>query len=160
VVTDALVELTHSDEEVLGVLTHELGHLHERHALRGLIQASVVGMLVAVWLGDVSTLATALPAFVLQAKYSRDFEREADEYAAAVLAANGLDTRALADVLARLERSAGGPGAPAGLAAYLSSHPATAERIRALSGAGRAPAAAPGGGRAGRAPCSSCGASS
>jgi Zn-dependent protease with chaperone function len=135
VVTDALVELSHSDEEVLGVLAHELGHLRERHALRGLIQASVVGMLIAVWLGDVGSVATALPAFVLEAKYSRDFEREADHYAVTLFAANGMDARPLADLLQRLESSRdGGAPDPHGLSAYLASHPATAERIRALSG--------------------------
>jgi Zn-dependent protease with chaperone function len=132
VVTDALVQLAQSDDEVIGVLAHELGHLRERHALRGLIQASVVGMLVAVWVGDVGTVASALPAFVLEARYSRDFEREADDYAARILAANGLDTHALAELLVRLEASQGGPQARGGLAEYLSSHPATAERIRAL----------------------------
>ncbi len=133
VVTDALVRLARSDEEVLGVLAHELGHLRARHALRGLIQASAVGMLVAVWLGDVGSFATALPAFVLEAQYSRDFEREADRYAAELLRANGLDTTPLADLLARLEAEQGGPQGREGLAAYLSSHPATSERIRALS---------------------------
>lgn len=134
VVTDGLVGLAQSDAELLGVLAHELGHLRERHALRGLIQASVVGMLVAVWLGDVGSFATALPAFVVEAKYSRDFEREADRYAAELLEANGHDARALADLLARLEATQGGPEERHGLAAYLASHPATTERIRALSG--------------------------
>ncbi len=133
VVTDALVRLAKSDEEVLGVLAHELGHLHERHALRGLLQASAVGMLVAVWLGDVGSLASALPAFVLEARYSRDFEREADRYAAELLRANGQGTAPLADLLARLEAEPGGPQGREGLAAYLSSHPATSERIRELS---------------------------
>lgn len=132
VVTDELVRLAGSDEEVLGVLAHELGHLRERHALRGLLQASAVGALVAVWVGDVGSVATALPAFLLEARYSRDFEREADAYAAAVLAANGLGTQPLADLLARLEANHGGPRPRGGLVAYLSSHPATAERIRAL----------------------------
>ncbi len=143
VVTDGLVQLAHSDDEVIGVLAHELGHLRERHALRGLIQASVVGMLVAVWVGDVGTLASALPAFVLEARYSRDFEREADDYALRVLAANGLDTSALADLLVRLEASQGVPQDRGGLAEYLSSHPATAERIRALGA--REAESAPGG---------------
>jgi Zn-dependent protease with chaperone function len=133
VVTDALVALAESDEEVMGVLAHELGHLHGRHSLRGLIQGSIVGILVGVWLGDVSSFATGLPAFLLEAKYSRDFEREADAYAAALLHANGLGTRPLADLLERLAASHGEGEADASLAGYLSSHPATAERIRALS---------------------------
>jgi predicted Zn-dependent protease len=89
-------------------------------------------MLMAVWLGDVGTLATALPAFVLEARYSRDFEREADAYAARVLAANGLGTQPLADLLVRLEARQAGPSERGGLGEYLSSHPATTERIRAL----------------------------
>jgi Zn-dependent protease with chaperone function len=137
VVTDGLVLLAHSDEEVLGVLAHELGHLRERHALRGLIQASVVGMLVAVWVGDVGTVASALPAFVLEARYSRDFEREADDYAARVLTANGIGTGPLAALLARLDAERGGPPKRGGVAGYLSSHPATAERIRALDALSR-----------------------
>ena len=142
VVTDALVRLAESDDEVIGVLAHELGHLRERHALRGLIQASLVGMLVAAWVGDVGTFASALPAFVLEARYSRDFEREADDYAARVLAANGLGTRPLAALLARLEASHGGPQPRGGIARYLSSHPATAERIRALDAREGSPAPA------------------
>jgi len=136
VVTDELVGLAQRDEEVLGVLAHELGHLHERHALRGLIQSSVVGGLVAVWMGDVGSLATALPAAVLDARYSRDFEREADAYAAELLRANGADTRPLADLLERLEAARGGPAPPPALLAYLASHPASAERIRRLRGDG------------------------
>ena len=133
VLTDALVELAASDEEVLGVLAHELGHLRERHALRGLIQASLVGMVLAVWVGDLGTLATALPAFVLEARYSRDFEREADAYAARLLVANELGTAPLAELLGRLEASHGGPRVQGGLEGYLASHPATSERIRALA---------------------------
>jgi Zn-dependent protease with chaperone function len=132
VVTDELVALARSDEEVLGVLAHELGHLHERHALRSLIQSSVVGVFVAFWLGDVTPLGTGLPTAVLEAKYSRDFEREADTYAAAVLRASGLQTRPFADLLARLEASRGTEAGA--LDAYLASHPATAERIRSLAG--------------------------
>jgi Zn-dependent protease with chaperone function len=135
VVTDELVELAASDDEVVGVLAHELGHLHGRHGLRSLIQSSIVGAVVALWFGDVSSLGAGAPAFVLEAKYSRDFEREADAYAAALLRASGLDTRPLAEMLARLAARQGEEGAP--LVGYLSSHPATAERIRALAAADR-----------------------
>jgi predicted Zn-dependent protease len=132
VLTDGLVELAQSDEEVLAVLSHELGHLTRRHALRSVIQASAVGAAVALWLGDFESLAAGFPAAILEARYSRDFEREADAYAAWLLHENGLGTQPLADLLARLEHEADTMSEES-LTAYLSSHPATRERIRTLS---------------------------
>ncbi len=131
VVTDALADIA-SDDELLGALAHELGHLHARHALRQLIQSSAVAAVAAYWFGDVSGLAAGVSASLLQAKYSRDFEIEADAYAARVLRASGHSTRGLAKLLARLERLSGSADSPPDAAAYLSSHPPTAERIRRL----------------------------
>jgi Zn-dependent protease with chaperone function len=136
VVTDGLVRLAQKDEELLGVLAHELGHVRARHGLRMMLQSSIVGLVTAWYIGDVSSILAAAPAVLLQANYSRDFEREADAYAVAMLRANGMPPARMADLLERLETSRHA-GAPAGDDAasaidYLSSHPATAERLRAL----------------------------
>ena len=130
VVTDTLVDIA-SDDELLGALAHELGHLHARHAMRQLIQSSAVATVAAYWFGDVSGLAAGVSASLLQAKYSRDFEIEADAYAARVLRASGRSAHGLARLLGRLERLSGSAGGGSA-AAYLSSHPPTAERIRRL----------------------------
>lgn len=136
VVTDGLVKLAKDDEEVLGVLAHELGHVRARHGLRLLLQGSIVGLVTAWYIGDVSSILAAAPAALLQASYSRDFEREADAYAAAMLRANHIPPAKLADLLERMEasRHKRDPAATAtgGLPDYLSGHPATAERLRAL----------------------------
>lgn len=137
VVTDELVDLTDSDDEILAVLAHELGHVQRRHALRQILQGSVVGLVVAWYLGDISSLAAAIPAALLQARYSRELEREADAYGARLLRFNGLSPALLASMLEKLERvhHPGDPGTAAKAQSrsdYLSSHPATAERIRAL----------------------------
>ena len=79
IVTDQLVALAGHDEEVLAVLGHELGHVERRHSLRMLIQGSIVGAVVAWYTGDVSSVAAGLPSFLLQARYSRNHEREADD---------------------------------------------------------------------------------
>lgn len=131
-VTDALVELLPDDRAVIAVLAHEAGHVHLRHGLRQIIQSTVLGALITIYLGDVSALGAAAPTALLQAKYSRDLEREADAYAADVLARSGLPVSLLVDALGALEASQGGSGASNPLT-YLSSHPATAERIAWLN---------------------------
>lgn len=138
VVTDQLVALAKRDDEIMAVLAHELGHLSRRHSLRMLIQGSIVGFITAWYLGDVSSAAAGLPAFLLQARYSRDHEREADEYAAAMLRANGISPARLADMLEKLEQAhVPAQGDQDGeeddvFSGYLDSHPATKERIKAL----------------------------
>lgn len=131
VVTDGLVALARDDREMFGVLAHEAGHIERRHGLRGILQDSLIGMLLAVVIGDVSALAAAASSTLLEASYSRGLEREADAYAIEMLRANGIPRKHLADMLRRLESSAGESGLPSALR-YLSTHPATDERIRQL----------------------------
>jgi Zn-dependent protease with chaperone function len=133
VITDGLVALARHDREILGVLAHEAGHVAGRHGLRGLVQDSLISMLLALVIGDVSALAAAASSSVLEASYSRDLEREADAYAIEMLDANGIPLKCLADMLRRLDSAAGTSGMPSALR-YLSTHPATDERIRQLEG--------------------------
>jgi len=135
VVTDELVALAETDEQVLAVLAHELGHVHERHGLRLMVEGSIVGVVLAWYLGDVSSLVATLPAALLQARYSREHERAADAYAARMLEANGKSPALLADMLEKLEASHGGKGSEGKGNDYLASHPATRERVQALRGA-------------------------
>jgi Zn-dependent protease with chaperone function len=127
-VTDQLVDLTPDDRIIMAVVAHEAGHVQNRHGLRQVIQSTIAGALVTWYIGDVSSLAAAAPTALLQAKYSRDLEREADAYAARVLQENGLPVSLLIDALEALDR-AHPAGGDTGALAYLSSHPATTERI-------------------------------
>jgi hypothetical protein len=139
VLTDELVQLAQHDEEILGVLCHELGHVRERHGLRVLFESSVVGLASAWFLGDVSSVLAGAPAALLQAAYSRDAEAQADRDALRMMRENAIPPAALADMLERLERSHAGrtePGHGTGVD-YLASHPATAERIRILRSGGK-----------------------
>lgn len=134
-VTDELVDLTPDDRVVIAVLAHEAGHVYKRHGLRQIIQSTATGAFVTWYIGDISALGAAAPAALLEAKYSRDLEREADAYAAETLRLNGMPVSLLVYALAALESAKdGGSG---GSLAYLSSHPATAERIAWLKAYGR-----------------------
>jgi len=131
VMTDEMVNLMQDDDALMGVLAHELGHLHERHLTRRIIQGSAVAASATLLFGDVSSVIAALPPLLLDLKYSRDAEREADDYAIAMLRYNGIAPEHLAEVFVRLDKIAGS------MPAYLSSHPASRERIAHIRAAAR-----------------------
>ena len=135
VLTDELVKYAINDQEVLGVLAHELGHVRHRHTMRQLLESSATALIIAGVTGDVASatsLAAAAPTILLQTKYSRDYEREADIYAIDMMGKAGYNPGHLAAILARI--SAKQPH-QRGVPTFLSSHPPTEER-EALARAG------------------------
>jgi len=124
VVTDELVEMAEDDEEIAAILAHEIGHVRGRHTLRLLLQDAGVAALAFAVLGDIgsaSSLAAAIPVLLVQAKHSRDFEREADAYARQWLRDHGLPESRFDSMMCRFEDA--GNAAP-----YLSTHPTREER--------------------------------
>jgi Zn-dependent protease with chaperone function len=138
IVTDRLVEIAKSDDEIASVLAHEIGHVTRRHALRHLMQNSATALIVATVTGDitsVSSLSATLPTVLIDAKYSRDFEREADDAAVAYLKSKGLPVKLYAEMLRRLEADHDRePKTAKGLGELFSSHPETGERIQRVMG--------------------------
>ncbi len=130
ILLDDLVQSLKDDELILAVTAHELGHAHGRHGLQLLIQTSVVGAFWAFYIGDVSTLFAAAPTALMQMKFSRGLETQADDYGARLLAANGLKPALLADALQALEAQRKGKDE----IPYLANHPPTEDRIEALRG--------------------------
>jgi Zn-dependent protease with chaperone function len=134
--TDELVGLAENDEEIAAVLAHEIGHVRHRHIMRQMLQSSAAGLIIAALTGDIfsaSSLAAAIPAMLLEAKYSRDMELEADQVALDWLRQREIPTRRFADMLLRLEMSRakndGLFGEGSSVADFISTHPATRERI-------------------------------
>ena len=124
VVTDELVALAKRDEEIAAVLAHEIGHVRGRHSLRLLLRNAGVAALAFALLGDISSassLAAAVPVILVQAKHSRDFEREADAFSRQWLRDRGLAVAHFDDMMCRF--AATDSGVP-----YLSSHPPLDER--------------------------------
>lgn len=131
VLTDELVALAANDDELRGVLAHEVGHLARRHAMRHLIASSTTALLIGAVLGDVSGssgLIASVPTVLVDSAYSRDLEREADDFAFRYLAAHDVDPAALGRLLERLAEQHGGESG-----GLLASHPSFQERVRAAA---------------------------
>ena len=135
VITDDLVQLARDDHELVAVLAHECGHIVHRHALRAILQNSAVFVVIALITGDVSSATAfggALPAFLLQNRFSREFEREADNHAVAQLRKAAIAPTHLATMLERLAATHGEGDST--ILGYLRTHPPTPERIQAING--------------------------
>ena len=156
VVTDELLKLLGDQPDaVLGVLAHELGHVREQHGMRLTMRATLVGALLGVAIGDFSSVLAGAPTILMNASYSRDFERAADAQARQLLIDSGRSPRSMLLLFERLGdwrrereaqakqaaasepkgvardmRDAAKAGAGEMLRIAFSSHPADEERMR------------------------------
>lgn len=128
IMLDELVTSIADEQQIMAVVAHELGHAHGHHGLQLLLRSTAVGAFWSLYIGDISQLLAAAPAAVVQARYSQDLEREADDYGATLLLHNDMSPELLAQVLRKLTKEH--PGAAKG--GYLASHPSTQERIQRL----------------------------
>ncbi len=155
-VTRGLVTLASDEGELASVIAHEIAHVTRSHiqsrqeraaaaqgvALLGLLLGSAAGLDPGALQGLAQAGQVAGAAYV--ADYSREQEFEADAVGIRYLAGSGYDPNAAADFLASLQlqselraRIAGKQYDP-NRVDFLSSHPATGERIRAAERAARA----------------------
>lgn len=132
VITDELINMTNDYQEILGILDHEAGHIAHRHALRSYLQNSMIAMTLVVITGDISSLVAGIPTLLIKSKYSRDFEREADRFAANLLTRQGVKVSLLADFLTRLTEGKENSK----MLPYISTHPPTTERVHNLMAEG------------------------
>ncbi len=130
IITDDLVDISEHGNELLSIFVHEIGHIVNRHTLRQVLQNSVITLMIASVTGDItsiSAVAAALPVVLVESKYSREFESEADLFALEYLRSHDIPGSHFADILTRMEQKSDSGGA---IPDYLSTHPATSDRLK------------------------------
>ena len=134
VVTDALVRQVGEPDEIVAVIAHEAGHVQLRHGLQGMIKGSALALGTSLAFGDFSNVGLLATA-VLDARYSRAQEAEADRYAISALRAQRMDSCLLGRALAKIDANARDRKSDA----YLSTHPSSLARIAAACPKPRGP---------------------
>ncbi len=123
-----------SAEEVAGVMAHELAHVTEQHGVSNLIEAAGLYLLVTALFGDTTGLlamiANNAPA-LLQMKFSRDHEREADKRGFEFLMAAEIDPQGMVSFFKKMHLHQEEKGTNT-IPDFLSTHPATTKRINNL----------------------------
>lgn len=145
VIHSGLLLAADSPEEVAGVLGHEIAHVTQRHSVRSVISSAGLFLVVQTLLGDVTSIVAVLAnnsAFLLDRKFSRDFEREADEQGWEYLLAANIKPEGMITFFQKMHEeeqrlrkkveettSVDTEGA---MFKALSTHPATDERMKSL----------------------------
>jgi predicted Zn-dependent protease len=138
-VHSALLIAAQNESELASVMSHEIGHVEQRHIARMLGQQRQDALLPLAALVLAALAAKASPdaamgvimggqglAIQRQLSFSRDAEREADRVGFQIMRSAGFDTSGMVSFFKRLQNSTKLYGE---VPAYLSNHPLTGERI-------------------------------
>jgi predicted Zn-dependent protease len=139
-VNRGLIEAVRSEDELAGVLAHEISHVALRHgtkqATKGAAAQTGLDLLSQILgrndrkAGQIAGVVGGLGLNAAFLKFSRDAEREADLEGARMMSRSGYDPLAMAtffDLLAQQRRSN-----PGKVEQFFSSHPAPGDRARLI----------------------------
>ncbi|MCC7176484.1 MAG: M48 family metalloprotease [Bryobacterales bacterium] len=133
-VNRGLIEAAQTEDELAGVLAHEIGHVVARHGADQAVRAGMVqtglgalgGLLGRGSSSSISKMAAEMVATGVFMKFSRQAEREADRLGARMMYDAGMQPRGMVsffEMLAGLQKNQ-----PNAVQKFFSSHPSPAER--------------------------------
>jgi predicted Zn-dependent protease len=123
-----MIEAAHSEGEVAGVMAHEMSHVALRHGTAQQTKAQpfeigsaigqIAGAVIGGTLGSIVSQGTQIGLSTYFLKFSREYESQADQLGAEVMARAGYDPREMANMFKTIEDQGGASGPE-----FLSDHP-------------------------------------
>jgi hypothetical protein len=136
-VNSGMIAAARSEDEMAGVMAHEISHVALRHGTAQVTKqqkwqmlSGIMGMGGQILGGPLGTAAQlgSQGVGVYLLKFSREYETEADLLGARIMANAGYDPRELANMFKTIEGQGGG-GAPS----FLSDHPSPKDRVAKIN---------------------------
>ncbi|MBD2090885.1 M48 family metalloprotease [Microcoleus sp. FACHB-1515] len=124
-VTTGLMRLADNEAELASVIGHEIGHIAARHAVEQMREAAIASGLVTAAGLDRNTAVNLGVELAIRRPHSRQAELEADQLGLANITSAGYAPGAMVDFMQKLVGQGSVP-------TFLSTHPATSDRIAAL----------------------------
>ena len=134
-ITRGILPFLNDEEQMAGVLGHEIGHVTARHSAQQYTKATSAGVgltLLSIFVPEARPLQGAAETAlgVLFLKYGRDDELQADRLGTQYTAKSGWDPRGVGGMLRTLERLDAASGSSKGVPNWLSTHPSPADRVQ------------------------------
>ena len=131
---DGLIQEAESAEEVAGVLAHEVGHVRERHVMTALLRQFGLTVLASGFNSSFADGALGIATL----GYSREAEREADDYARERMRSADISPLGAAGFFERVAREYGGDAEEgSAVTGWLATHPSSGERAKAYRDSAR-----------------------
>lgn len=137
-ITMALLSRLETEGQLAGVLGHEIGHVLGRHSAERMAQQNLTQGLVGAATvagsggqdgGRTAQMAASVVGSMINLKYGRDDELEADRLGLLFMERAGYDPRSLIKVMKILEEASGGRSGPE----FASSHPNPGNRAERIA---------------------------
>lgn len=119
-----LIKFLEQEDDLAGVVAHEIAHVDQRHSTQQLTKAYGIAVLLEVALGKNQNVLTDIAATLATLKFSRDAEEEADEYSVTYLCPTTYRAAGAADFFVKLQEQ--GQLSPP---EFLSTHPSPVNRV-------------------------------
>lgn len=127
VVYTGLVKEAKSNDEIAGVLAHEIAHMELKHVMKKLLKQVGYTILINITTGDAGgEVIKEVLGLLTSSAYDRSLEKDADLKAVEYMKNAGLDVKAFADFLYRLGEENEGPVN----LTWISTHPDPKERAK------------------------------
>lgn len=141
-VTRGILPIVQTEDELAGIMAHEIIHVMQRHSVKQMKKGALTGLLTipgnvlnsvtGTQIGNLLNAPINFTTGAFIAKYSRSHERESDKFGIQLAASAGYKTDALADALERLAKEIELLTGEAEQHSYFSDHPFTPSRITTI----------------------------
>ena len=142
-VTRGILSLVTTEDELAGIMAHEIVHVTERHSIKQMrrsilpnmleLPGDIVGKVVNDDLGTLLNMPVTTSNSLFQASYSRKHETESDKKGIELASKAGYNPAVLADILERLSLAVEVLTNEKEKKSYFDSHPYTPDRVNNIT---------------------------
>ncbi len=123
-----LIKYLDTEDQLAGVMGHEIAHADKRHTTDNLTKAYGWQLLIDIVVGSNQGAATEIAKTIASLSYSRAAEREADDFSVIYLCGTNYKSDGAAGFFEKMQQEGTGGQVPA----FLSTHPNPENRIESI----------------------------